>query len=68
MWYLNPNLINNNNEFFNLSDNDSQISSDEWPPFRRVGNFDPFTDDPRYAEKMKVQIVIHFPFLVIGLP
>ena len=29
------------------SDNDSQISADEWPPFRRVGNFDPFTDDPR---------------------
>lgn len=22
---------------------------DEWPPFRRVGSFDPFSDDPRWT-------------------
>ena len=32
---------------FSSSDNDSEMGSDDWPPFRKVGNFDPFTDDPR---------------------
>ena len=25
----------------------SEASMDDWPPIRKVGNFDPFTDDPR---------------------
>lgn len=32
---------------FLSDDNDSEMGSDDWPPFRKVGNFDPFTDDPR---------------------
>ena len=32
---------------FPSDDNDSEMGSDDWPPFRKVGNFDPFTDDPR---------------------
>lgn len=24
---------------------------EEWPPFRKVGNFDPYSDDPRLAIK-----------------
>ena len=29
------------------SDADRSYDSCGWPPFRKVGNFDPFTDDPR---------------------
>lgn len=31
--------------------NDSQNEEEEWPPFRRVGTFDPYSDDPRLAVK-----------------
>ncbi|XP_041978692.1 lethal(2) giant larvae protein homolog 1 [Aricia agestis] len=31
--------------------NDSQNEEEEWPPFRRVGSFDPYSDDPRLAVK-----------------
>ncbi|XP_045535605.1 lethal(2) giant larvae protein [Papilio machaon] len=31
--------------------NDSQNDEEEWPPFRRVGTFDPYSDDPRLAVK-----------------
>ncbi|KAL0892808.1 hypothetical protein ABMA27_014503 [Loxostege sticticalis] len=31
--------------------NDSQNDEEEWPPFRRVGSFDPYSDDPRLAVK-----------------
>ncbi|XP_052759396.1 lethal(2) giant larvae protein homolog 1 isoform X2 [Galleria mellonella] len=31
--------------------NDSQNDEEEWPPFRRVGTFDPYSDDPRLAIK-----------------
>ncbi|KAL4709933.1 hypothetical protein ACJJTC_003896 [Scirpophaga incertulas] len=30
---------------------DSQNEEEEWPPFRRVGSFDPYSDDPRLAVK-----------------
>lgn len=23
------------------------MDEDDWPPFRKIGNFDPYTDDPR---------------------
>ncbi|XP_072932199.1 lethal(2) giant larvae protein homolog 1 isoform X2 [Epargyreus clarus] len=31
--------------------NDSQNDEEEWPPFRRVGSFDPYSDDPRLGVK-----------------
>ncbi|CAH0719560.1 unnamed protein product, partial [Brenthis ino] len=31
--------------------NDSQNDEEEWPPFRRVGTFDPYSDDPRLGVK-----------------
>ncbi|CAK1595865.1 unnamed protein product [Parnassius mnemosyne] len=31
--------------------NDSQNDEEEWPPFKRVGTFDPYSDDPRLAVK-----------------
>ncbi|GBP93103.1 Protein lethal(2) giant larvae, partial [Eumeta japonica] len=31
--------------------NDSQTDDEDWPPFRRIGSFDPYSDDPRLAVK-----------------
>ena len=34
--------------YFVAEDTDDRSDTmDEWPPFRRVGSFDPFSDDPR---------------------
>ncbi|XP_026557771.1 lethal(2) giant larvae protein homolog 2 isoform X3 [Pseudonaja textilis] len=30
-----------------LNDNMNQLGEDEWPPLRKVGSFDPYSDDPR---------------------
>ena len=38
---------------------------DEWPPFRKVGSFDPYSDDPRLAVK-KVLFCGDTGVLVIG--
>lgn len=38
---------------------------DEWPPFRKVGTFDPYSDDPRLAVK-KVSFCAKSGVLVIG--
>nr|CAG4641438.1 EOG090X00I4 [Eurycercus lamellatus] len=32
-------------------DEDGEAEEDEWPPFRKVGVFDPYSDDPRLAVK-----------------
>lgn len=39
--------------------NDSQTDEEEWPPFRRVGTFDPYSDDPRLAVKRVRAIIIN---------
>lgn len=31
--------------------NESQTDDEEWPPFKRIGTFDPYSDDPRLAVK-----------------
>ena len=38
---------------------------DEWPPFRKVGHFDPYSDDPRFAVK-KVSFCGESGRLVVG--
>lgn len=38
---------------------------DEWPPFRKVGTFDPYSDDPRLAVK-KISFCHKSGVLVIG--
>lgn len=38
---------------------------DEWPPFRKVGTFDPYSDDPRLAVK-KISFCPKSGVLVIG--
>ena len=47
------------------SDADLNYNSQGWPPFRKVGNFDPFTDDPRYAVKT-VELCSKTGLLVVG--
>ena len=32
-------------------DEDEEEEEDEWPPFRKVGQYDPYSDDPRLAVK-----------------
>jgi len=32
-------------------DAEAEVDEDEWPPFRKAGVFDPFSDDPRLAVK-----------------
>ena len=48
-----------------LTDTDSLLDHQDWPPFRRVGTFDPFTDDPRYAVKT-VDICCTTGLLLVG--
>ena len=40
-------------------------TEDEWPPFRKVGTFDPYSDDPRFAVR-KVAFCIFTGTLVVG--
>ena len=37
--------------FYSFFAEDDEEAEDEWPPFRKVGHFDPFSDDPRLAVK-----------------
>ena len=46
-------------------DSDSVLGAEDWPPFRKVGVFDPFNDDPRYAIKT-VDICPNTGLLVVG--
>jgi lethal(2) giant larvae protein len=48
-----------------LSAEDDEDGEDEWPPFRKVGHFDPFSDDPRLAVK-KVSFCSKSGRLIIG--
>ena len=32
-------------------DDEEEEEEDEWPPFKKVGQFDPYSDDPRLAVK-----------------
>ncbi|XP_048482979.1 lethal(2) giant larvae protein isoform X3 [Plutella xylostella] len=34
-----------------IAENTEQNDEEEWPPFKRVGTFDPYSDDPRLAVK-----------------
>jgi lethal(2) giant larvae protein len=48
-----------------LAAEDDEEAEDEWPPFRKVGHFDPFSDDPRLAVK-KVAFCAKSGRLMIG--
>ena len=32
-------------------EDEDEEEEDEWPPFKKVGQFDPYSDDPRLAVK-----------------
>ncbi len=44
---------------------DEEEEEDEWPPFRKVGHYDPYSDDPRLAVK-KVALCGRSGRLVVG--
>jgi len=44
---------------------DEDDEEDEWPPFRKVGKFDPYSDDPRFAVK-KVTMCAETGVVVVG--
>ena len=46
-------------------DRDPDEDEDEWPPFKKVGQFDPYSDDPRLAVK-KVMFCGTSGVLVVG--
>jgi len=52
-------------EDLNLSMETKEDEEDEWPPFRKVGKFDPYSDDPRLAVK-KIIFCGKTGVLVIG--
>ncbi|XP_050540876.1 lethal(2) giant larvae protein isoform X2 [Daktulosphaira vitifoliae] len=39
---------------------------DEWPPFRKIGNFDPYSDDPRLAVKKVILCPYSGTMIVAG--
>ena len=41
------------------------IEDEEWPPFRKVGTFDPYSDDPRLGV-LKIQMCALSETLVLG--
>ena len=46
-------------------EDEEEEEEDEWPPFKKVGQFDPYSDDPRLAVK-KVSFCGTTGKLVIG--
>jgi len=44
---------------------EEEDEEDEWPPFRKVGKFDPYSDDPRFAVK-KVSMCGDTGVVVVG--
>jgi len=47
-------------------DQDEQDDGDEWPPFKKVGVFDPYSDDPRLGIRKIVLCPKTFNLLVAG--
>ena len=58
-------------QYFKSEDDDDDFERDpddddeEWPPFKKVGQYDPFSDDPRLAVK-KVMFCGNSGVLVVG--
>lgn len=48
-----------------LDMDDQNDDQNEWPPFKKVGNFDPYTDDPRFAIR-KIALCPNKGILAVG--
>lgn len=46
--------------------NDKEVAEDEWPPFRKVGTFDPFSEDPRFAVRKLALCIFTGTLLAAG--
>lgn len=57
-------------QFFTGDDLDAQVDpedlDEEWPPFRKTGIFDPYSDDPRFAVKRVVMCPLSGTMVVAG--
>jgi lethal(2) giant larvae protein len=51
---------------FGISDHAANVEEEEWPPFRKVGTFDPYSDDPRLAIQKLVLCPISEVIVVAG--
>ncbi|XP_035260615.1 LLGL scribble cell polarity complex component 2 isoform X1 [Anguilla anguilla] len=48
-----------------FNDNMNQGADGEWPPFRKVGNFDPYSDDPRLGIQ-KIHLCKYSGYLAVA--
>ncbi|PWA21797.1 hypothetical protein CCH79_00018878, partial [Gambusia affinis] len=48
-----------------LNDNMSQSAEGDWPPFRKVGCFDPYSDDPRFGIQ-KIHLCKYSGYLTVA--
>lgn len=69
---LNLSLYLNLNEYIDVKDStpigggDGEQASDEnWPPFRKVGTFDPYSDDPKLGVQ-KIQLCARRELIVVA--
>ncbi|KAG8174350.1 hypothetical protein JTE90_005791, partial [Oedothorax gibbosus] len=51
---------------FVSEDGEPPVEEEEWPPFRKVGSFDPYSDDPRLAVKKILLCVLSNTLVVAG--
>ncbi|GFR33149.1 lethal(2) giant larvae protein homolog 1 [Trichonephila clavata] len=51
---------------FVSEDGEPAVDEEEWPPFRKVGSFDPYSDDPRLAVKKIVLCPLSNTLVVAG--
>lgn len=47
------------------NDNMNQVGEEEWPPLRKIGCFDPYSDDPRLGIQ-KIHLCKYSGFLAVG--
>ncbi|KAK4337043.1 hypothetical protein RND71_043391 [Anisodus tanguticus] len=70
---MNPLCTINTAKFFGTDDDivpidsdDQNYDADEWPPFKKVGVFDPYSDDPRLGIRKVVLCLKKFSLLIAG--
>lgn len=45
---------------------EGKAADEEWPPFRKVGTFDPYSDDPRFAVRRVILCIYTGTLIVAG--
>ena len=55
-----------NGEHLDVLEQPPEDEEDEWPPFRKVGTFDPYSDDPRLAVKKVLLCPLSSTLVIAG--